>query len=44
MKKVVASALSVSLAAAMLTSGTMTASAEASTGVGLSAHALTAYR
>ena len=44
MKKVVASALSVSLAAAMLTSGAMTASAEASTGVGLSAHALTAYR
>ena len=38
MKKVVASALSVSLAAAMLTSGAMTASAEASTGVGLSAH------
>ncbi len=43
-KKVVASALTVSVAATMLTTGAMTASAESSTGVGLAAHALTAYR
>ena len=44
MKKVVAAALTVSVAATMLTTGAMTASAETSTGVGLAAHALTAYR
>jgi len=44
MKKVVASALTVSVAATMLTTGAMTASAESSTGVGLAAHALQAYR
>ncbi len=44
MKKVIAAALTVSVAATMLTTGAMTAQAETSTGVGLAAHALTAYR
>ena len=44
MKKVVAAALTVSVAATMMTTTTLTASAESSTGVGLAAHALTAYR
>lgn len=44
MKKALAAALTVSLAGTMLTTGAMTASAETSTGVGLAAHALRAYR
>ena len=44
MRKVIAGALSASIITTMLLSGAMTANAESSTGVGLSAHALRAYR
>ena len=44
MKKIVAAALSVAMCAGMLAIGSITASAESSTGVGLAAHALKAYR
>ena len=44
MRKVIAGALSASIATTMILSGAMTAKAESSTGVGLSAHALKAYR
>ncbi len=43
-KKVIAAGLSMSVVAGMMVSVSMTASAESSTGVGLSAHALRAYR
>ena len=44
MKKLIAASLSLSVLSTMMISASLTASAESSTGVGLSAHAMKAYR